>query len=348
MTRNVMRGLCGQPGIPAPLGDKSAMRRGAVRGMAGFPIGIQTTLRRPTGLSGIGVHSGEAVSLVLHPAEADTGIRFHRTLPDDGRECEIPADYRYVDTTELCTTVGIGGASVATIEHLMATLSGLSIDNVIVEIDGPEVPVMDGSANPFIDAIDQVGVAVLAAPRRYIRVLKPVRVEIGDGFGEFRPYGGMRIEVEIDFANPLVGHQTYAADVDGERFRKEIARARTFGFLADVEMLWARGFALGASLENAVVIADDRVVNPEGLRFADEFVRHKALDAIGDIALAGAPILGCYRSFKGGHRLNIKALAKLLSDATAYEVVELPVRREVGHADLSAGVGVAAYGPDVS
>jgi UDP-3-O-[3-hydroxymyristoyl] N-acetylglucosamine deacetylase len=219
---------------------------------------------------------------------------------------------------------------------------------VIVEIDGPEVPVMDGSADPFIDAIDQVGVVALAAPRRYIRVLKPVRVDIGGGFGEFHPCEGTRIEVEIDFANPLIGRQAYAADIDGERFRKEIARARTFGFLADVEDLWARGFALGASLDNAVVIAEDRIVNPEGLRFADEFVRHKALDAIGDIALAGAPILGCYRSFKGGHRLNIKALARLLADETAFEIVELPVRRDVGHADLPVGLGVAAYGPDVS
>jgi UDP-3-O-[3-hydroxymyristoyl] N-acetylglucosamine deacetylase len=316
--------------------------------MAGFPTGMQTTLRRSTGLSGIGVHSGETVSLVLHPAEANSGICFQRAL--GSRYCEIPADYRHVEATELCTAVGVAGTSVATIEHLMAALSALAIDNVIAEIDGPEVPVMDGSADPLIDAIDQVGVVALAAPRRYIRILKPVRVDIGDGFGEFRPYEGTRIEVEIDFANPLIGRQAFAADIDGERFRREIARARTFGFLADVESLWARGFALGASLDNAVVIADDRIVNPEGLRFADEFVRHKALDAIGDLALAGAPILGCYRSFKGGHRLNIRALAALLTDDTAFEIVEMAVRRDVGHAhaDLPAGLGVAAYGPDVS
>jgi len=316
--------------------------------MAGFPIGMQTTLRQLTGLTGIGVHSGQTVSLVLHPAEANTGISFHRVVGDESRQVEIPADYRHVNATELCTAVGVAGASVATIEHLMATLSALAIDNAIIEIDGPEVPVMDGSAEPFIDAIDRVGVAVLAAPRRYIKVLKPVRAAVGDGFSEFRPYDGTRIEVEIDFANPLVGRQTFAADMDGERFRNEIARARTFGFLGDVESLWARGFALGASLDNAVVIADDRIVNPEGLRFADEFVRHKALDAIGDIALAGAPILGCYRSFKGGHRLNFKAVAALLADKTAYEVIERTVRREIGHADLPAGLGVAAYGPDVS
>lgn len=315
--------------------------------MAGFPFGKQTTLRRATALSGIGVHSGQTISLILHPAEADSGICFHRTA--ENREYVVPADYRHVNATELCTSLGVAHVSVATVEHLMATLSALAVDNVVVEIDGPEVPVMDGSAAPFVDAIDQVGVAVLAAPRRYIKVLKPVRAENGDCYGEFLPYDGTRFEVEIDFANSVIGRQVYAADIEAERFRKELARARTFGFLCDVENLWARGFALGASLDNAVVISDERIVNPEGLRFADEFVRHKALDAIGDIALAGAPILGCYRSFKGGHRLNIECVRALLADETAYEFVEMsPIRSKVGHADLSAGVGVPAYGPDVS
>lgn len=309
-------------------------------------IGMQMTLRDRTALTGIGVHSGRPVSLTLHPADADTGIAFYRTNMDDGRDREIPADFRFVNSSELCTTVGHDGASVATIEHLMATLRALDIDNVLVEIDGPEVPVMDGSAEAFIDAIDQVGVEAQAAPRRYIKVLKPVRVESGASFGEFRPHDGMRVEVEIDFANPLVGRQIYAADIDGETFRRDIARARTFGFLADVESLWAKGLALGASLENAVVIGEDRIVNPEGLRFADEFVRHKALDAIGDIGLAGAPILGCYRSYRGGHRLNAKALEALLADESAWMLVERSFRREAGHADL--GVGAALYGPDVS
>jgi UDP-3-O-[3-hydroxymyristoyl] N-acetylglucosamine deacetylase len=317
--------------------------------MAGIQLGKQTTLRRPTALSGIGVHSGKKISLVLHPAEANSGICFYRSVAGDTRQYEIPADYSHVNATELCTSVGAAGVSVATVEHLMAALAALSIDNVLVEIDGPEVPVMDGSASPFVDAIDQVGIIVLAAPRRYIRVLKPVRVAAGDSYCEFRPYEGTRLEVEIDFANPLVGRQAYAADIDGVRFRRDLARARTFGFLADVENLWARGFALGASLENAVVIADDRIVNAEGLRFVDEFVRHKALDAVGDLALAGAPILGCYRSFKGGHRLNIASVSALLADETAYEIVELaPVRRDIGHGELAAGLGVAAYGPDVS
>lgn len=311
-------------------------------------IGMQTTLRQSTELSGVGVHSGQAVSVTLHPAEANSGISFKRATQNNGRGHEIPADYRHVSATQCCTTLGVNGASVAVIEHLMATFSALEIDNVLVEVDGPEVPVMDGSAEAFIDAVDRVGVAMLSAPRRYIKVKKSVRVDVGSGFGEFHPYDGTRIEVEIDFANPLIGRQTYAADIDGERFRNELARARTFGFLADVEAMWSRGLALGASLDNAIVVADDRVVNPEGLRFVDEFVRHKALDAIGDIALAGAPILGCYRSYKGGHHVNIQALAALLSDEQAFEIVEMPVRRESGHADLAAGIGVAAFGSDVS
>ena len=316
--------------------------------MAKRRVGMQTTLRQRAALSGIGVHSGQSVSVTLHPAEADSGIYFYRTNLDEGRDCEIPADVRYVSATDLCTTVGVPGASVATIEHLMATLRALEIDNVMVEIDGPEVPAMDGSADAFIDAIDQAGILRLAKARRYVKVLKPIRVEIGGSFAEFRPYDGMRVEMEINFANPLIGRQTLATDVDPHTFRHGLARARTFGFLSDVEQLWARGFALGASLDNAVVIGEDKVINPEGLRFADEFVRHKALDAVGDLALAAAPILGCYRSHRGGHRLNIEAVSALLADEDAWTYVEMPARRDSGHADLQTGVGVAAFGPDVS
>jgi UDP-3-O-[3-hydroxymyristoyl] N-acetylglucosamine deacetylase len=251
-----------------------------------------------------------------------------------------------VSATDLCTAVGVQGVSVATIEHLMAALRALDVDNVLVEIDGPEVPVMDGSAEAFLDAVDQAGIQTLAAPRRYVKVLKPVRIEIDGSSAEFLPYDGTRIEVEIDFANPLIGRQVFAADMNADVFRKDIARARTFGFLADVERLWARGFALGASLDNAVVIGEDRVINPEGLRYEDEFVRHKALDAVGDIALAAGPILGCYRSYRGGHRLNVQALEALFADSDAWTYAEIPARRETGHAEL--GLSAAAFGPDVS
>jgi UDP-3-O-[3-hydroxymyristoyl] N-acetylglucosamine deacetylase len=246
---------------------------------------------------------------------------------------------------------------VATIEHLMATLRALEIDNVMVEVDGPEVPVMDGSAEAFIEAVDHAGIAHLSARRRYLKIEKPIRVDMGQSFAEFRPHDGMRVEVDIDFANPLVGCQSFAIEVNAENFRKELARARTFGFLADVEQLWARGLCLGASLDNAVVVGEDRIINPEGLRFANEFVRHKALDALGDIALASAPILGSYHSYRGGHRLNVLALETLFANEEAWSVVEAPTAtvrretretRETGHADLSAGLSLAAFGPDVS
>jgi UDP-3-O-[3-hydroxymyristoyl] N-acetylglucosamine deacetylase len=316
--------------------------------MLGARSGRQTTLAAQAAISGIGVHSGREVSLTIHPAEADNGITFLRTnVYDDGGDCEIPADFRYVSATDLCTTVAVDGAEVATIEHLMATFGALGVDNAVVELDGPEIPVMDGSAADFISAFDQVGIASLGQPRHFLKVLKPVRVELGDAFAEFRPYDRMRIEVEIDFASPVIGRQRYAANVDADSFRRDLARARTFGFLADVERLWSRGLALGASLENAVVIGDDRVINPEGLRFDDEFVRHKALDAIGDLALVGAPILGCYRSYRGGHKLNVAALNALTADQRAWQIVTAPVHREVRHGELERAA-VAAFGPDAS
>lgn len=309
--------------------------------------GKQNTLRRSATVSGIGVHSGRPASLTIHPAEAGSGICFQRMSNGDGHD-PVRAHYTNVSATELCTVVGLNGSSVATIEHLMATLSALAVDNATIEIDGPEVPVMDGSAGAFLEALDEAGITALDAPRSFIKVLRPVSVRYGDAAAEFRPYDGMRIEVEIEYANALVGRQQFAADIDGEVFRREIARARTFGFLADVEQLWERGLAQGASLDNAVVVGDDRVMNPEGLRYVDEFVRHKALDALGDLALAGAPIRGLYRSYRGGHRLNVTALAALLSDESAWswgsdgEAVERP---EVA---ARAVREVAAIGPEAA
>jgi UDP-3-O-[3-hydroxymyristoyl] N-acetylglucosamine deacetylase len=315
--------------------------------MTGVRRGRQTTLRRDATVSGVGVHCGREVSVTIRPAEANTGVTFFCTSRDDGRERQIPATVRYVSATDLCTAVGVPGATIATIEHLMAALSALGVDNATVEVDGPEVPIMDGSAGPFIEAVDQAGVDRLDAALRYIKVAKPVRVEDGSSWAEFTPHGGRRIEVEIDFDNPLVGRQQFAADVDGGNFRHEVGRARTFGFLCEVERLWARGLARGASLENAVVVGEDRVINPEGLRFGDEFVRHKVLDAVGDLALAGVPILGRYRSYRGGHRLNVMALRELFARRDAWTMVEAPTRRESSHAELSPGLAVA-YGFDAS
>jgi UDP-3-O-[3-hydroxymyristoyl] N-acetylglucosamine deacetylase len=315
------------------------------------PANRQTTLQDHVTVAGIGVHSGSPVNLTLHPAEADTGIVFLRCGVDGQPDRELGAHYRSVTATEFATVLGDqSGPAVSTTEHVLAALHGLGVDNAVVEVDGPEVPIMDGSAEPFVAAIDQAGIVALPASRRYIQVLKPVRVAKGESYGELRPHPrGLRIETEIQFDHPLIGKQSFASDVDPDLFRRELARARTFGFMRDVAKLWGAGYALGASFENTVVVAENRILNPEGTRFADEFVRHKAIDAIGDLALAGAPLLGAYRSVRGGHKLNHAVLTALMSDRTAWSYVEFPEsRRQRGHADLAAGFASAAYGPDVS
>ena len=308
-------------------------------------IGHQTTLRERLEFSGVGVHSGSPVTMALVPADADTGILFNVVDQRTGETKDLPANLSAVGATDLCTVLGsLAGAHAATIEHLMAALRALNVDNVIVELDAPEVPVMDGSSAVFVEAIHAVGLKSLSASRCYIRVNKPVRVDMGASWGEFVPYEGTRFEVEIDFDCEAIGRQRFASDINEDVFCKELSRARTFGFMKDVERLWAAGFALGSSLENSVVIGDDNaIINPEGLRYVDEFVRHKTLDAIGDLALAGAPILGCYRSYRGGHKLNSMVLKALLSDASAFDFVQ-PTRSrpKVMHGDLEA-VSAPAY-----
>lgn len=289
-------------------------------------LGFQATIAAPVTLSGIGVHSGAPVMITFQPAEAGTGIVFSRNL-EDGTSVEYRAVSSQVGPTDLCTVLGLSPSKwVATIEHVMAALYAMGIDNIIVEVDGAEMPIMDGSSYPFIEAIEQVGIVNLGIKRRYVRVVKPVRIESGASWSEFRPYDGTRFEVEIDFPSALIGRQSWKGDLSAATFKSELSRARTFGFMRDVERLWAAGYALGSSLENSVVISDDdTVVNVEGLRYAkDEFVRHKTLDAVGDLALAGAQFIGCYRSYRGGHKMNANALKALLSDPTAYEVVEAP------------------------
>lgn len=293
-------------------------------------LGFQATIAAPVTLSGIGVHSGAPVMITFQPAEAGTGIVFSRNL-EDGTSVEYRAVSSQVGPTDLCTVLGLSPSKwVATIEHVMAALYAMGIDNIIVEVDGAEMPIMDGSSYPFIEAIEQVGIVNLGIKRRYIRVVKPVRIESGASWSEFRPYDGTRFEVEIDFPSALIGRQSWKGDLSAATFKSELSRARTFGFMRDVERLWAAGYALGSSLENSVVISDDdTVVNVEGLRYAkDEFVRHKTLDAVGDLALAGAQFIGCYRSYRGGHKVNANALKALLSDPTAYEIVEAPAARQ--------------------
>jgi UDP-3-O-[3-hydroxymyristoyl] N-acetylglucosamine deacetylase len=312
----------------------------------------QTTLREAATIKGIGVHSGLPVMLTIHPADADCGISFLRTGIDGGPDREIRADVRAVTATEFATVLGdADGPLCSTAEHVLAALSGLGVDNATIEIDGPEVPIMDGSAAAFVAAIEQAGIVTLAAPRRYIQILRPVRVAKGDCLGELRPYPrGFRLEVEIAFDNAMIGRQAIAIDVTPESFRKELARARTFGFMRDVSKLWSAGYALGATFENTVVVTDDRVLNAEGLRFADEFVRHKALDAVGDLALAGAPLLGAYRSVRGGHKLNHAVLCALMADRSAWTYVDArqTARRPRGQAEIATGLAAPAFGPDVS
>ena len=314
----------------------------------------QTTLRSQATVTGVGVHSGLPVSLTLGPAPVDAGLVFVRTGLDDA-DREVPAVAASVIATDLATVLGDReGPLVSTAEHVLAALRGMGVDNAIIEVDGPEVPIMDGSAAPFVAAIDQAGIETQSAARRYIQVLKPVQVAIGDSFGELRPHAsGFRAEIEIDFANPVIGRQNFSFDLSPESFRREVSRARTFGVMNDVARLWSAGFALGASFENSVVFDDTRLLNTEGLRYSDECARHKALDVIGDRALAGLPLLGAYRSVRGGHKLNHAVLTALLADRTAWRVVDAePARRPRGLVEAGAGmVGgliAPAYGPDVS
>jgi UDP-3-O-[3-hydroxymyristoyl] N-acetylglucosamine deacetylase len=314
----------------------------------------QTTLRSQATVTGVGVHSGLPVSLTLGPAPVDAGFIFVRA-GTDGRDREVQATADAVIATEFATVLGDReGPLVSTAEHVLAALRGMGVDNATIELDGPEVPIMDGSAAAFVAAIDQAGILTQSASRRFIQVLKPVQVAMGASFGELRPYSaGFRAEVEIDFANPVIGRQSYMLDLSPERFRREISRARTFGCMNDVARLWSAGFALGASFENSVVFDETRILNAEGLRYSDECARHKVLDVIGDLALAGLPLLGAYRSLRGGHKLNHAVLTALMADRSAWRVVESEaVRRPRGHAEIGSGmVGgmiAPAYGPDVS
>src|ERR1700736_4408337 len=314
----------------------------------------QTTLRSQATVTGVGVHSGQSASLTLGPAPVDAGFVFVRT-GSDGCEREVRATADAVIATEFATVLGDRkGPLVSTAEHVLAALRGMGVDNATIEVDGPEVPIMDGSAAAFVAAIDQAGVVGQSAPRRFIQVVKPVQVAMGDCFGELRPHAaGFRVEVEIDFANPVIGRQNYLLDLSPERFRREICRARTFGCMNDVARLWSAGFALGASFENSVVFDETRLLNSEGLRYSDECARHKVLDVIGDLALAGLPLLGAYRSVRGGHKLNHAVLTALMGDRSAWRVVdEEPRRRTRGRAEVVSGMvgGMVApvYGPDVS
>lgn len=279
----------------------------------------QTTLNSAIGCSGIALHSGDKVSLTIKPAGAGCGIVFKRTDLKGGG-AEIPARWDKVVDTTMCTTLGNGdGVTISTVEHLMAAFAGCRIDNALVEVGGPEVPIMDGSAQPFVFLVECAGIKELDAPRRVIRVRKAVSVSDGDGMATLLPGQGFSVNFEINFNSAAVSRQVLQVGLFNGSFKKELARARTFGFLHEVERLRAAGLARGGSLDNAIVISGDKVLNEDGLRYDNEFVRHKALDAVGDLYLAGAPVLGCFHGVCSGHAANNSLLAALFADHDAWE-----------------------------
>ncbi|MCW8916049.1 MAG: UDP-3-O-acyl-N-acetylglucosamine deacetylase [Magnetovibrio sp.] len=283
----------------------------------------QKTLKSAISCTGIGLHSGEKITMTLNPADVNTGIQFRRT-DISGGGAEIPAAFDSVCDSRLCTTIGKEqGKTIATIEHLMAALAGVGIDNAIVEVGGAEVPVMDGSSAPFLFLIDCAGLEEQDAPRKAIRVLKPVSIVDGDKSANLAPSNGFSLDFHIDFDNPTIGVQSMSVDMTDAVFKNEIARARTFGFLHEAEALWAAGLAKGASLDNAVVVSGDKIMNEDGLRFEDECVRHKILDAIGDLYLAGGTLQAHYTGSKASHALNNQLLHELFSDPANYEIVDM-------------------------
>jgi UDP-3-O-[3-hydroxymyristoyl] N-acetylglucosamine deacetylase len=279
-------------------------------------VAQQKTLKKAIHCRGIGLHSGARIHMSLHPAAPDTGIVFRR-LDCDG--AEIQATWHNVVDSTLCTTLGDrDGLKIATVEHLMSAFAGLEVDNVIVELDGPEVPVMDGSAAPFVFLIECAGLVEQLVPRHAIKVLKPVSVGSPGNSAALLPADEFRLSFAIDFASGAINRQELSFALDAESFKHDISRARTFGFLDEVDRMRAAGLARGGSLDNAVVISGDRVLNKEGLRYGDEFVRHKVLDALGDLYLVGGPVLGHFHGVRSGHAINRQLIEALFADSTAW------------------------------
>ena len=293
----------------------------------------QTTIQNEVHCSGIGLHSGKEVSMSLHPAEADTGVIFRR-LDVPGNRSEIPALFDQVIDTRLCTTLANDrGTSVSTVEHLMAALSGCQIDNVIVTISGSEVPIMDGSAGPFVSLIECAGIVELDSPRNIIQILHEVSVNEENGRATISPTDHQRsslnINLNIDFENAAIGYQTFLINLSSWSFKQDICHARTFGFLEDVEALRQAGLAQGGSLDNAIVISENEILNKDGLRYDDEFVRHKVLDCIGDLYLAGKQIAGCFSGDRTGHGIHNKLLRCLFADREALRLVPMDELTEI-------------------
>ena len=282
----------------------------------------QRTLSNSVRASGVGLHSGEKVNMTLRPAAKDTGIIFRRL--DIEPIQQIPALATSVIDTMLGTTIAKKNASVMTVEHILAAFAGLGIDNALIDLDGPEVPIMDGSSASFIFLIESAGFEEQNASKKFLRIMKKIRVEVGEKFAEFKPYNGNRISLEIDFDHPKIKSKLTKLSVDFSTltFLKEISRARTFGFLKEIETLRSKNLALGGSLDNAIVLDDYRILNQDGLRYQDELVRHKILDVVGDLYLMGHILVGEFNGYKSGHELNNKLILKLYTDQTAWEEIE--------------------------
>lgn len=281
----------------------------------------QRTLKNTIRATGVGLHTGDKVYLTLHPSDPNTGIRFRRV--DLDQPVMIQARPENVGETKLSTTLVKDGIKVSTVEHLLSALAGLGIDNAIVDVSAAEVPIMDGSAGPFVFLLQSAGVVEQDAAKQYIRIKRPIRVEDGDKWAAFEPFDGFKVTFTIDFEHPAFSEhlKTAVMDFSSTTFVKEVARARTFGFMRDIEFLRENNLALGGSLDNAIVVDDDKVLNEDGLRYADEFVKHKILDAIGDLYLLGHSLIGEYQGFKSGHALNNKLLLTLLNQKDAWEMV---------------------------
>ena len=282
----------------------------------------QRTIKQSVQETGIGLHKGEKVTMTLRPAPANTGIVFRRV--DLHPHVDIPARANAVGDTMLCTCLSNDdGVSIHTVEHLASALAGLGIDNIIVEVDSHELPIMDGSASPFIFLLQSAGIEELNAPKRFIRVNRTIRVEDGDKWAELRPFNGFKVDFKIDFDHPVISQtrQHMVMDFDSSSYVNEVSRARTFGFMRDLEYMNAHNLALGGSMENAVALDEFRVLNPEGLRYDDEFLKHKVLDAVGDLYLCGHSIIGELKAYKTGHGLNNKLLNAMLADQQSWEYV---------------------------
>jgi UDP-3-O-[3-hydroxymyristoyl] N-acetylglucosamine deacetylase len=306
----------------------------------------QRTLADALEFSGFGVHSGAPVTLTLEPAAPDSGYTITRLLDDGRRVGPVPVHFSRVTRTTLCTTIDLGDSvSVATVEHVISALSGMGVDNAHLVLTGAECPILDGSASPFVDAIVAVGLVVQPAPRRYIKIMRQVLVRNNEASAALEPYNGRMLDLEIDFDSRVIGRQRMIFDWTPRKYFEDVSRARTFGFVRDAKILRQAGYALGSSMENSITVHEDRILNPGGLRYEDEFVRHKLLDAVGDLALCGLPIYGRFRSYKGGHALNALVLHGLFASEANYEIVtadQLPAAFDALD-DVPEGLNVRSY-----